>query len=232
MKILFEDDDLLVVSKPPRIHSVAQAGGGHALAEELIARYPPLIHASRSPLDGGLVQRLDYDTSGLILVGKTRESWETLFSALQRGEIKKSYLILVSGRCTDATITTHLGNPNRGGKKVRIMAPGEKRALHAHSVFKCISYNEALDVSLVSASAPTARRHQIRAHASYHGTPLIGDTLYGATRSLESLGISDETLLGPRSFFLHASEISFSHPRLKTPCTFSDIPDLAQISHK
>lgn len=186
------------------------SGGGASVADLLLADSPDLAHVARSPLDAGLIQRLDYETSGVLLGAKTRPVWEALFSALIEGAIKKTYVALVEGRCEHAaSLGSYIGSPHRGAQKMKVYEkePARSaRALWGETTFMPLSYDSATDTSLVLASASPARRHQIRAHAAHLGHPLVGDTLYGSRHKLESFGVHH------RAFFLHAWRVSFTHP--------------------
>lgn len=216
LQFLYNDAHLFAVYKPAGIHSVRlPSGGGESIADALAALYPHLESVSRSPLDAGLVQRLDHETSGVLLGAKTPEAWQKLFAALTAGEITKSYVALVEGHFSSpVSFESYIGSPNRGAAKSKIYEReplAKARALWGSTTFAPMDYKATHDASLVQASASSARRHQIRAHAAHVGYPLIGDKLYGSTRSLGSMCVS------PREFFLHAWKVSFIHPFTHEP---------------
>jgi 23S rRNA-/tRNA-specific pseudouridylate synthase len=207
LSFLYEDSDVFVVYKPAGLHSVRLPnGGGLSLADLLLAHNPALAHASRTPGDAGLVQRLDLETSGAALGAKNRPSWDALFKALLSGEIKKQYVALVEGRIEDQReVSSYLGSPHRGAKKVKVYLSepaASARALYGLTRIEPIAFNAASNQTLVRVAASPARRHQVRAHLAHLGYPLVGDTLYGAS----------STLNAQRKFFLHAETISFKHP--------------------
>lgn len=203
---------MFVVAKPAGLHSVQLQGGrgGRSVADELLSARPELTTAGRSPHDGGLVHRLDQDTSGVLLGASSREAWESLFAQLSRGEIAKSYVACVEGRFPPvAEISSYIGSPYRGAKKMRSYPndPGSSsRALLGSTSCEILAHNAGLNASLVAASASPARRHQVRIHLASLGHPLVGDSLYGSTRALGAL------VPASRKFFLHAWRISFTHP--------------------
>jgi 23S rRNA pseudouridine1911/1915/1917 synthase len=212
LTFLYDDEDLFAVYKPAGLHSVRiPEDGSYSLADELLELNPKLAQASRSPLDGGLVQRLDFGTSGVLLGAKSRTIWDNLYSALSEGKIKKSYVALVEGAISqDLTVTTFIGSPHRGAKKMKIYSRPPSppvRALPGSTIFRSLRYLEPFDITLIQAEASPARRHQVRAHAAHSDHPLVGDLLYGSKRSLGALCAT------PREFFLHAWTLAFNHPR-------------------
>ncbi len=207
LQFLYEDTDIFAVYKPAGLHSVRLPnGGGLSLADLLLAHDPELRSAARTPEDAGLVQRLDLETSGVVLGAKNRVTWEKLFGALREGAITKHYVALVEGRVdTQREFASYLGSPHRGAKKVKVYLsePATSvRALYGSTLIQPISYDTVRNETLVRVTASPARRHQVRAHLAYLGHPLVGDTLYGARSALSDA----------RTFFLHAELVSFHHP--------------------
>ncbi len=216
LSILFEDDFLLALDKPPAIHS-AMVSSSHepSIAQLLLEQHPELANASAKREDAGLVQRLDYETSGVLLVAKTRPVWDALHEALLAGEIKKSYLCVCEGRFPERQqLTTYIGSPYRRAGKVRVYVAAPKkpvRALQGSSVFTALAYDEASDLSLIEVQASPARRHQVRAHAAHLGHVLVGDQLYGSMRE------APQSPRSPPAFILHSHEIAFTHPASRQP---------------
>lgn len=221
--LLYEDDDLLIVNKPCGIHSVEQRESDCASVAAALASYlPSLRTVSRDPLESGLVQRLDFETSGALIAAKNSSVWQRLRELLQEGEIKKHYLLLVEGIMTrSAEVSTLLGSRYRHSKKVSLLdehsgSSGSRitnirSALPAETNFQPLWSSADLHVTLLEARAPTARRHQIRAHAAHLGHPLLGDELYGSKRALAAV-LGDQRPPGVPGFFLHAERVEFLHP--------------------
>jgi 23S rRNA pseudouridine1911/1915/1917 synthase len=216
-KIAFEDERLLVIEKPACFHSVRdlRSPQGRSVADWLMAEYPGIERASLKAEDAGLINRLDFETSGLLLAAKDRESWEQLSLLLKSGRINKSYTILVEGEFpAKREVAGFIGSRYRHSKKVvvaDVLPKGGKRFLEAKAVFARLEYAAQWDASLVRAEAHTARRHQIRAQAAHLGHPLVGDALYGSRRALGEVWQEDAHLPCP-PFFLHAERIEFVHP--------------------
>lgn len=208
---LYNDGDIFAVYKPAGMHSVQlPKGGGSSIADELLKHTPSLSQASKQSGDAGLIHRLDESTSGILLGATTRPVWDMLFQALLAGEIHKTYGLIVEGQFTGTrAITSWLGSPHRGAKKVKVYEkePADwARALEGTTTFTARSYLLDHDATILEAVASPARRHQVRAHAAHLGFPLLGDTLYGSTRTLADMSRA------PRDFFLHAQQVNFTHP--------------------
>jgi 23S rRNA pseudouridine1911/1915/1917 synthase len=211
LTFLYEDRDIFAVYKPPGVHSVRlPEGGGVSVADALARHDPPLIDASPYPGDCGLIQRLDLETSGVLLGAKNRATWELLFKALLQGAIKKTYVALVQGELRErTTFSSYIGTPHRGARKVKVYEkePAKSaRALLGTTIFTPIGRACPRGSTFVTAHASPARRHQVRAHAAYLKHPLVGDSLYGASSVLTGLTVKS------RQFFLHAWQVEFIHP--------------------
>jgi|GEM_PF-1454110 len=219
--VRYEDDHLMVVYKPSMIHSVSIAKNkSSSLSALLVHHNPALGSASATPEDGGLIHRLDYYTSGLLICAKTRAVWIELRANLNAGQIHKEYLALVGGRCLWST--KEVRAPlllRRGSGKVVTLAQEDVAREHiagricpAETSFTLMSslapLNSETHASVVKASGYAMRRHQIRSHLSFLGHPLVGDTLYGSEHSLGEYPIFKRS----EGFFLHAYSLSFKHP--------------------
>ena len=210
MDIIYEDEDLLVVNKPQGM--VVHPAAGHKKGTLVNALLNHCAQLSRSGgyLRPGIVHRLDKDTSGLLLVGKTDLAHQELSHQLKERQVKRRYLALVLGQVKEdkGVIDAPLGRDPRNRKKVAVLPPGTSGAKEAltryHVQERFVGYT-LLDVEL-----ETGRTHQIRVHLAYAGYPVAGDTIYG-TRSnpLELPGQA-----------LHAHQITIQHPRTAEMLTF------------
>lgn len=198
--VLYEDESVIVVDKPPGI--VVHPGSGRStgtLAAGLIDRYPELVGVG-SPQRWGLVHRLDKDTSGVLCVARTDAAFESLSGQMRRREMSRVYTTLVEGRMGAPTGTIEAPiarDPSRPTRQT--ITHGGK---HARTHFELIDYYDQSDLSLLSVRLETGRTHQIRVHMASIGHPVAGDVTYGATRA--GLGM-------PRTF-LHAARLGFNHP--------------------
>ena len=217
--VLHEDGVLLVVDKPAGV--VVHPGSGRTtgtLAAGLLHRYPELEGVGASER-WGLVHRLDKDTSGALLVARTRESFEALTAELRRHQITRTYTALVEGKmgAPTGTIEAPIGrDPTQPTR--RAVSHGGR---HARTHYEVSRFFEGSHASLLSVRLETGRTHQIRVHLAAIDHPVAGDRVYGAVR--KDLG-------APRTF-LHASRLEFTHPATGERLTVESPlpPDLAGV---
>ncbi|MES9990534.1 MAG: 23S rRNA pseudouridine(1911/1915/1917) synthase RluD [Candidatus Thiodiazotropha sp.] len=206
LDILYEDQQLLVINKPPGLVMHPAAGNPDGtLLNGLLNHHPPLQQVPRA----GIVHRLDKETSGLLVVAKTLQSQHALVEQLQARRVKREYLAIVQGQMiaggtVDAPIGRHSGNRLR-------MAVNErgKQAITHYRIEQRFTAHSLLRVSL-----ETGRTHQIRVHMHHIRHPLLGDPLYGGRLKLPP-GISDELRSALQSFrrqALHATRLELLHP--------------------
>ena len=210
IKILYEDDDLIVLSKPPGL--VVHPAPGHlsgTLVNALLAHTKGLsgVGGTNRP---GIVHRLDRDTSGLMIVAKTDEAHRGLAAALKKREIRKTYTALAEGSMPDeeGEIVAPVGRHLRDRKKMAISVGRGRDAVTRWRVLERFEGYTLIEVSLI-----TGRTHQIRVHLQHIGHPVAGDPVYdrGAGKSLH---LSRQ--------FLHASGLSFKHPVTGREMVFKD----------
>lgn len=193
-KIIFEDDNLLVLDKPAGL-TVHEGSGvrGRTLVDWLLS----YLGKTATGLErGGLVHRLDKDTSGIILVAKNPDWYKYLKSLFKQHQIKKTYTALVHGQLSpdsgriDIAVARDIVNRT----KFRPVRVGRESVTN-YEVQKYLK-----GYTLVTAKPLTGRTHQIRVHFSAIGFPIAGDYLYGAPQSKLTRQ------------FLHASGIEFVSP--------------------
>lgn len=208
--IVYEDDALLVVSKPAGlvVHPAPGHPGG-TLVNALLAR------AGR-PAGGeawrpGIVHRLDAGTSGLMIVAKQDEVHEKLTAMIAAREVKRSYVALVVGTPASetATIDAPIGRSSRHRKKMAVIAGGREAVTH-YRIVERMSGSSLLDVRL-----ETGRTHQVRVHMAEIGHPIVGDPVYGRSRTLAKR-------LGLERPFLHAAKLELVHPITGETLRFED----------
>lgn len=198
--VLFEDEHLLVISKPPGI--VVHPGNGNysaTLVHGLLFHCRSIAEAGDAARPG-IVHRLDKDTSGIMLVAKTDKVHQKLVECFKHRLMTKQYLALVHGQ--PAQLTGRISAPiGRHPVHRTKMAVREKTGKHAASTWELI---ERIDnkYSLLKVTIETGRTHQIRVHLAHLGCPVAGDTVYGASR---------DNRIFPRQL-LHAWRLAFVHP--------------------
>ncbi|MDZ4784997.1 MAG: RNA pseudouridine synthase [bacterium] len=221
--ILNQNKNYFALSKTSGLHSVILANSqGNSVAQWLIDADPKMREVGLKPEDGGLINRLDFETSGVLVAAKNRQAWLEGRKAFSEGKVRKIYTAILDGRFEGKLeIQNYIGTPNRGAKKVKVYKeqPAKReRANLAISIFESQRYDAQLDVSWVSIEIKTGRRHQIRAHAAFIKHTIIGDKLYGSLRSLKEILPQEE-----REFFLHSAHLSFYDSISKEEFSANDI---------
>lgn len=198
-RILYEDDDLLVLNKP----SGMAVHGGSGLSYGVIEALRELRPQARS-LE--LVHRLDRETSGCLLIAKKRSALKSLHEQFRDDDVNKVYVALLAGQwaktrlMVDAPLKKNV--LQSGERMVRVARDGKS----AMTEFKRLArYAEA---TLVEARPITGRTHQIRVHALHMGHALAGDERYGDEATNRRFRQS-----GLKRLFLHAAHTTFRHPR-------------------
>jgi 23S rRNA pseudouridine1911/1915/1917 synthase len=208
LDVLFEDDHLIVVVKPPGI--VAHPGAGHwggTLMNALLHHFGG--SALNQPNDGttarpGLVHRLDKDTSGVMVVAKTRNAHRALAEQFARHSITRIYEAFVRGipRPESGHIDLAIGRDRFEPKRVSPDSDRPKPALTTYEVRQTFGSL----ASRLRLHPKTGRTHQLRAHLHSLGHPILGDTLYAEPAEQGTSGVAVPRLM------LHASTLGFRHP--------------------
>ncbi len=202
--VVYEDGDLAVIDKPSGllVHPTVQ-NETDTLAHALVGKWPTIAKIGDSPLRPGIVHRLDKDASGLMVVARTKKSFDDLKKQFQEHSIEKEYAVLVNGRpAQDAgTVTLSIGRSVRGDR-MAARAEEEEGDRPAVTHYKAEEYLPG--ATLLTVRTETGRTHQIRAHFFALGLPVAGDPLYRLKRGA--------TVPATR-LFLHAKRLAFTHPK-------------------
>jgi len=181
LKIIFENDDLLVVDKAAGM--VVHPAAGHrsgTLVGAVLAHSPEVGDVGEAERPG-IVHRLDKDTSGLILVAKNAQAQRFLQDAFAQRRAEKTYLAIVAGRppTPEGRIETHIGRDPRHRQRMSVVPPSRGR--EAVTLYR--TKEKFKDYTLLEVHPLTGRTHQIRVHLAFIGCPVAGDTVYGKYRS-------------------------------------------------
>jgi 23S rRNA pseudouridine1911/1915/1917 synthase len=215
LTILHDDDDIVVVDKPPGL--VVHPGAGHAggtLVNALLHHVKGLsgIGGAERP---GIVHRLDRGTSGVMVIAKHDRAHRALARQFHDREVRKEYVALVWGRMpAGARMDRPIGRDPKHRQRM------SSRARHAKTAeTRVIEVTPLGAVSLVRLTIGTGRTHQIRVHLSDEGHAVVGDPVYGGARKRLPPGL--EALAALDRPFLHAASLSFAHPGTGKPVTFT-----------
>ncbi|MDP3988114.1 MAG: RluA family pseudouridine synthase [Candidatus Levybacteria bacterium] len=241
-KIIFEDEDLLVLDKPAGMTvNRADTTKGEVTLQDWVEKYLSLPRVSRVPKvsredaqmiensrdaffeRAGIVHRLDKETSGILLIAKTPEAFLNMQAQFKERKVQKTYTALVHGKVEpeEGEIVVPVGRLPWNRKRFGVLADGKE----ATTKFKVQSSTLRLrsgqefkvgegTLSLLELYPKTGRTHQIRVHLKYVNHPIFSDPLYGGRKQARN----DRKNL-PR-VFLHASKISFTHPRTGETISF------------
>jgi len=220
LDIRFEDEHVLVVNKPAGL--VVHPAAGHAagtLVNALINYAPELECLPR----GGIVHRLDKDTSGIMFVARSPLAHRSLVAQLSARTVKREYAAVCVGALSGGgTIAEPIGRHPHARTKMAVIHNGKPAITHFRLAERFAHY------SAITVNLETGRTHQIRVHMAHRHNPLVGDATYGGRPRLPP-GASSALTEGLRSFprqALHARKLAFEHPATGKWVEFgTDLPD-------
>ncbi len=200
--ILFENDDLFVVNKPPFISSLDEREGGEVNMLKLARQYVP---------DAQVCHRLDKETSGCLIIAKNPAAYRAVSMQFERRKVKKVYHAVVNGTHVFNSLKIELPILNLGNKNVSI---SRQEGKPAETIFNSLKYFK--HYTLIECQPVTGRMHQIRIHLATQRASIAGDDMYGGTPVMLSeikrgyrLGKEQEELPIMKRFALHARELTF-----------------------
>ncbi len=213
--VVYVDDQIIVVNKPPRLVVHPGAGNDHGtMVQGLLASYPDLAGVG-DPMRPGVVHRLDRGTSGLLVVARTQEAYGSLVGQLSARTVDRRYLALVWGHLNPprGMVDAPIGRSRRDPTRMTVSAQGKE----ARTTYETRQvFSDPIEATLVSCKLDTGRTHQIRVHMAAISRPVVGDHRYGGVR---------RTFSTTRPF-LHAAELSFDHPGTGERMSFAEaLPD-------
>jgi 23S rRNA pseudouridine1911/1915/1917 synthase len=216
LDIIYEDDDILVINKAQgmTVHPGAGCPNG-TLANALLGLYGDDFSTSDDSTRPGIVHRLDRDTSGVMVIAKTREAHQNLSEQFSSHTNEKYYTAIAKGFFprTAGTIDSRITRDKNNRKKFTVT---EKKSEGKDALTKYRVISQNMDYALLRVRIYTGRTHQIRVHLLSIGHPVLGDSVY----SRRDGEYPDATLM------LHASRIVFNHPRTGERMVFrSPLPE-------
>lgn len=203
LEILYEDEEIAFINKPSGL-AVHPALTHHevTLVHALLYHFEQLAEQDIRP---GIVHRLDKETSGVIVVAKTKEALEQLCHQFKERMVEKTYLAIIHGQLEERTIELPVGRDSKHRHKMGVTPIGKSAFTH----FVPLAHQNGL--TYIKAHPKTGRTHQIRVHLTHIGHPILGDPLYGNLRL--------DQKKKARNLFLHAKSLTITHPTLHTKIT-------------
>ncbi|HGM1529321.1 TPA: RluA family pseudouridine synthase [Clostridioides difficile] len=208
LQIIYDDFDIIMVNKPPFMVVHPTKSHYDKTIANGISYY---IDNQKENVKIRFVNRLDMNTSGLVIVAKNAYAHHTLSTAMSENKVEKKYITVVDGiiKENEGTIDEPIYRPTEDSIKRIIDERGQSSITH-YKVIERLENATVLEVSL-----ETGRTHQIRVHMAHIGHGIIGDELYGCV---------DEKLINRQA--LHAHKLEFEQPRTKEKLKFkADIPE-------
>ena len=239
LKIIFEDEDIIIIDKP--IGMVVHPGAGNfenTMVNGLLYHCKNKLSWINGEDRPGIVHRIDKDTSGLLVVAKHDQAHAFIAKQFEEHTIKRSYLVFVYGilRPLHGRIETLIGRNKTNRQKMSADVARGKTAITNYETLEVFKGSKILDISLVKCTLETGRTHQIRVHMSHKGNPILGDQTYG--KKIKKLrGIDQEfedILKSLKRQALHAHTLGFVHPKTNQDVFYaSELPeDLNKLKNR
>lgn len=203
IQIIFEDENIIIINKPSgHVVHPFDYSTEYTLVDFLHEKYPEMFFIENSvtlqdkriiPL-GGIVHKLDRDTSGVMVIAKSKEIFNELKSQFRNHLTKKSYIALVEGKIEKRkfTIDAPLGRSKKEYKQSTNPENPRGELREAITDVEVIKHNET--ITMVQLFPKTGRTHQLRAHMSSVGHPIVGDKIYGSKIESERIMLHAESL--------------------------------------
>jgi 23S rRNA pseudouridine1911/1915/1917 synthase len=222
--VLFEDDSILVLNKPPGI----VVNRAESVKESTVQDWVETTHGIYIGDRAGIVHRIDKETSGILLVAKTEGAFTELQRQFKERLIRKTYLAIVHGKLVPAEgeINAPVGRLPWNRERFGIV-PGGKESITKYNVLRIVPSEVEGPLTLVELHPESGRTHQIRVHLKYINHPILGDYLYAGRKTAR-----DDREWAPR-VMLHAWKLECNHPVTGKLLAFeSPIPDdMSNIIH-
>jgi 23S rRNA pseudouridine1911/1915/1917 synthase len=222
LEIVFEDEDILVINKPPGMVVHPAPGHPHGTFVNALLYHCHHLLETASNVRPGIVHRLDKDTSGLLIAAKTNKAHKLLIEMFSGRQIYKEYLTVCYGNPGTREIRAAIGRHPVHRQKMKVFEDGNGR----EAISRCETLFLKDNISLVRVVLMTGRTHQIRVHMQHLNAPVLGDAIYGNLQANKKYGAARQ--------LLHAHILRFNHPitgkpmELKAKCP-QDLQDWIDI---
>ena len=212
LKVIFEDNHIIVVEKPPNIPSQSDKTGNLDMLT-IVKNYIKEKYNKPGNVYLGLVHRLDRPVGGVMIFAKTSKSASRLSNQVREKVFKKEYLAVVDGKFENkrGTLVNYLYKDERNNIS-KVVSKEKKNAKEAKLDYEVIKYNEVKNLSLLKINLHTGRHHQIRVQLSNFNHSIFGDQKYGTRGKGKQIA-------------LWAYKLTIEHPISKEKMEFEDLPE-------
>ena len=212
LKIIFEDNHIIVVEKQPNIPSQSDKTGDEDMLT-LVKEYIKEKYNKPGNVYLGLVHRLDRPVGGVMVFARTSKAASRLSEQVRQKIFKKKYLAVVDGKVKNkkGTLEDYLYKDERNNIS-KVVSKEKKNSKLARLDYEVLTYNEVKDLSLLEINLHTGRHHQIRVQLSNFGHSIFGDQKYGTRGQGKQIA-------------LWAYELTIEHPITKEKMVFKDLPE-------
>ncbi|MDA9597326.1 RluA family pseudouridine synthase [Candidatus Pelagibacter sp.] len=228
LKIVYEDEDLLIIDKPAGI--IMHPGAGNydrTIVNALMHYNKDALSTIGDQLRPGIVHRIDKDTSGLIVIAKNNHTHENLSLQFNAHTITRVYQLLIWGKLRPSAgkIDTFITRSSKNRQMMEVSNFKGKRAITNYKTLEIFENDKTPTLSLVECRLETGRTHQIRVHMTYMGNSIMGDGKYKKKyKKLKNIDTNLENLIYKLDRqFLHAETLGFIHPKTDKEMIFSSI---------
>lgn len=212
LKIIYEDNHIIVVEKLPNIPSQGDKTGDTDMLT-LIKEYIKEKYNKPGNVYLGLVHRLDRPVGGVMVFAKTSKAASRLSEEVRVKQFKKEYLVVVDGKIEEKKGTLEDYLLKNGQKNMsKVVKEGTKNSKYAKLEYETLKYNEEIDLSVLKIKLHTGRHHQIRVQLSSRGHSIYGDQKYGTRGRGKQIA-------------LWAYKLTIIHPITKKEMTFISVPE-------
>ena len=226
LKIIYEDDDLIIIDKPAGIIMHPGAGNyDNTIVNALINYNEKSLSNIGDELRPGIVHRIDKNTSGLVVIAKNNFAHESLSNQFNKHTILRSYQLLVWGkvRPSKGRVETLITRSSKNRQLMEVSNIKGKKAITNYKTLEIFENNNTPTLSFLECKLETGRTHQIRVHMNSLGNSIVGDDKYKKKyKKIKNINKElNELLTNLDRQFLHAKTLGFIHPKKKKEMIFT-----------